>query len=118
MTAFWVGIASHDHVRAGVEGGFCQLAHGRAAPVARLQTGDRIVYYSPRELMAGGGPVRRDVRFFDARVASIRPLLQRLSFTRDKESWGLAFRRSVFRIEVDYYRQIAQAMGVADEKAA
>jgi hypothetical protein len=143
MTAFWVGVASHDHVRAGVEGGFCQLAHGRAAPVARLQTGDRIVYYSPRELTAGGAPVqaftaigevlaekphqvdvgagfkpyRRHVRFFDARVASIRPLLQRLSFTRDKESWGLAFRRSVFRIEVDDYRQIAQAMGVADEKA-
>jgi hypothetical protein len=50
-------------------------------------------------------------------VASIRPLLQRLSFTREKESWGLAFRRSVFRIDLDDYRQIAQAMGVADEKA-
>ena len=97
MTAFWIGVASHDHVRAGVEGGFCQLAHGKAAPVARLQLADRIVYYSPRELMAGGAPVqaftaigevlaekphqvdvgggfkpyRRDVRFFDAQVASI-----------------------------------------------
>ena len=68
----------------------------------------------------GGGfkPYRRDVRFFDAQVASIRPLLQRLSFTRDKESWGLAFRRSVFRIDLDDYRQIARAMGVADEKGA
>ena len=144
MTAFWIGVASHDHVRAGVEGGFCQLAHGKAAPVARLQLANRIVYYSPRELMAGGAPVqaftaigevlaekphrvdvgggfksyRRDVRFFDARVVSIRPLLQRLSFTRDKESWGLAFRRSVFRIDLDDYRQIARAMGVADEKGA
>jgi hypothetical protein len=58
MTAFWIGVASHDHVRAGVKGRFCQLAHGRAAPVARLQTGDRIVYYSPHELMAGGAPVQ------------------------------------------------------------
>jgi hypothetical protein len=58
MTAFWIGVASHDHVRAGVEGGFCQLAHGKAALGARLQPDDRIVYYSPRELTAGGAPVQ------------------------------------------------------------
>jgi hypothetical protein len=66
----------------------------------------------------GGGfkPYRRDVRFFVRRWRRW-PLLQRLSFTRDKEAWGLAFRRSVFRIDLNDYRQIARAMGVADEKA-
>lgn len=141
MTAFWVGVASRDHVMKGVAGGFCQLSHGKSSPVERLKPGDRIVYYSPREEMRagepvqaftaigkvlpgeayradmGGGfkPVRRDVRFFKARDAAIKPLLETLSFTRGRRSWGYAFRRGAFRIEADDYRAIAKAMGVKDK---
>jgi EVE domain len=39
---------------AAVKGGFCQLGHGREAPVRRLAVGDRILYYSPRERMHQG----------------------------------------------------------------
>ena len=141
MTTFWIGVASRDHVLKGVKGSFCQLSHGKASPVERLKPGDRIVYYSPRETMdagapvqaftaigevlegeayradMGGGfkPVRRDVRFFAAHDAPIKPLLEKLSFTRGRTSWGFAFRRGAFRIEQDDYRAIAKAMGVKDK---
>ena len=57
-TRYWVGVASRDHVRRGAEGGFCQLGHGKAAPVERLSPGDWIAYYSPRTEMRGGETVQ------------------------------------------------------------
>jgi len=110
----WIGVASRDHVMRGVEGGFCQLGHGKAAPIRRLAPGDWIVYYSPRtaypdgdplqaftaigRVMAGepytakmgGGfvPTRRDVLFISSCEAPIKPLLERLSFTARDRNWG------------------------------
>ena len=49
--SYWVGVASHDHVQGAVQGGFCQLGHGKEALVRPLKAGDLIVFYSPRELM-------------------------------------------------------------------
>jgi hypothetical protein len=144
VTRFWIGVASRDHVMRGVAGGFCQLSHGKSSPVERLKPGDRIVYYSPRERMGEGEPVqaftaigeilpgaaypgdmgggfkavRRDVRFFKAHDAPIKPLLDTLSFTKGRASWGFAFRRGSFRIEADDYRAIAKAMGVKDKVEA
>jgi EVE domain len=137
MTAYWIGVASRDHVRTGVAGGFCQLCHGKAAPLRRLKAGDRIVYYSPRERMRDGGPLqaftaigevaegepeqfdmgggfvpfRRAVRFYAASDAPIRPLLPVLSFTRDRPNWGMVFRRGVFAVDKADYDIIAKAMG-------
>jgi hypothetical protein len=34
---YWIGAASRDHVMKGKAAGFCQLGHGKAAPVKRLQ---------------------------------------------------------------------------------
>jgi hypothetical protein len=48
MMRYWIGIASLDHVRKGIESGFCQLCHGKTGPMRRLAPGDWIVYYSPR----------------------------------------------------------------------
>lgn len=138
MTAYWIGVASRDHVRRGVAGGFCQLSHGKASPLRRLKAGDRIVYYSPREKMGEGDPVqaftaigeiaeaepepfdmaggfvpyRRAVKFYVVREAPIRPLLQRLSFTRERPNWGMIFRRGLFAMDRADYDIIAQAMGV------
>lgn len=56
---YWVGVASKDHVARGVAGGFCQLCHGKAQPLKRMERGDWIIYYSPKETYSpkakGGG---------------------------------------------------------------
>ena len=140
MTQYWVGVASRDHVHPAVRGGFCQLNHGKEAPLKRLSPGDRILYYSPRTEMRAGQPLqaftavgevlvgepyqvkqsdrfhpfRREIRYFEAREASIRPLLPDLSFARDNASWGQVLRRGTFRIEAADYQIIAEAMHVVD----
>jgi hypothetical protein len=140
----WIGVASRDHVIRGVAGGFCQLGHGKAGPVKRLAPGDWIAYYSPRTALDGGEPVqaftaigqirpgepyeadvegfrpiRRDVEYLKASEAPIRPLLERLSFTRAAPSWGYAFRRGSFAVSAGDFLEIAEAMGVrADVVAA
>ena len=144
MTLYWVGVASRDHVVPAVRGGFCQLNHGKEAPMKRLSPGDRILYYSPRTEMRAGQPLqaftaigevlagdpyqvkqserfrpfRRDVRYFDAREAPIRPLLPDLSFAQDSASWGQVMRRGTFRIDAADYKIIAEAMHVADDPEA
>lgn len=142
MSRYWIGVASRDHVKRAVEGGFCQLGHGKEAPVKRLSRGDRIVYYSAREQMKAGKPLkaftaigrveddephqvtqtagfkpfRRKVHYFKAHDAAIEPLLEKLSCARCGNSWGLAMRRGLFQIEHDDYSLIAVAMGVAGAK--
>lgn len=136
-TRYWVGVASAEHVARGVEGGFCQLSHGKAGPVARLRPGDGIAYYAPRERMGESEPVqgfvaigtvaegapyqgvmgdfvatRRDVLWWPVeRRAPIRPLLGRLSFTRGRPNWGMALRRGSFAVTAEDFRIIAEAMG-------
>lgn len=139
-TRYWIGVASRDHVMKGVAGGFCQLSHGKSGPVRRLSPGDWIAYYSPHEAMGEGEavqaftaigkikpgepyqgemrggfhPTRRDVAFRkSAKQAPIRPLLDTLSFTKGRTSWGYAFRRGAFAVSEADFRAIAKAMGVA-----
>lgn len=138
MARYWIGVASRDHVHAGVRGGFAQLGHGKAAPVRRLAKGDWIVYYSPRTALKDGEvvqaftavgtiiddeaqqveqtvdfhPFRRSVRFENAREVSIRMLLDQLSFTRKRDNWGMQFRRGSFEITQGDFVTIARAMDV------
>lgn len=140
----WIAVASREHVQAAVVGGFCQLNHGRLAPLQRLHPGETILYYAPRDQMRAGhvvqafvaigrilpgepwqadapndfAPYRRAVHYHECREAPIRPLLQTLSFTRDRASWGQMFRRGTFRVEADDVRAIAAAMGVTPDDEA
>src|SRR5262245_48278370 len=130
---FWVGVASRDHVRKGVAGGFAQLGHGKRAPLVRMAPDDWIVDYSPRTEFPDGEPChrftaigqisagdvypfrmnddfvpyRRAVRFLSADEAPIQPLLQELTFIRDKRRWGYIFRRGHFQIGERDFRLIA-----------
>lgn len=45
---YFVGVASKNHIEIGCAGGFCQLCHGKSAPLKRMKQGDRIIYYSPK----------------------------------------------------------------------
>ena len=144
MSRYWIGVASYDHVKAGVAGGFAQLGHGKHALVQKLQPGDWIIYYSPRSTITGGEPVRaftaigkvkprdvyqveqsrgfrpsrRDVNYRrSACSATIADLLVQLSFTRDKGAhWGMAFRRGSFEISLEDFVLIAAAMKVRSKK--
>jgi hypothetical protein len=133
---FWIGVASREHVQRGVDGGFCQLCHGKAQPLKRMSAGDWIIYYSSkenfgssepcqqftaigevigeqvyeREMLPGFVPYRRDVLFMACKRIDIRPLIDQLSFIKDKGRWGAAFRFGHLQIpEVDF-RAIAMRM--------
>ena len=133
---YWIGVASKAHVMRGVAGGFCQLCHGKSNPLKRFQPDDWLIYYSPRteinageivqaftaigrvlpdepylfDLGNGFTPYRRNVQFINAQAAPIRPLIDDLTFIKNKRSWGYVFRFGLLEIgEVDF-QTIAIAM--------
>lgn len=133
---YWIGVASKEHVKLGVAGGFSQLCHGKAQPLKRMAVGDWLIYYSPKERFGGDAscqqftaigevagsevypfemfpgfvPYRRDIRFLEARDVPIRPLIARLSFIQDKIRWGYAFRYGHLQIPQQDFELIAEAM--------
>jgi len=133
---YWIGVASKEHVQRGVEGGFCQLCHGKQQPLKRMSKGDWITYYSSKErfgndipcqqftaigkvigddvyqfeMEPGFVPFRRDIQFLKAKEAPIRPLIDKLSFIKNKISWGYAFRFGYLEIPYDDFKLIAEEM--------
>jgi hypothetical protein len=136
MRNYWIGVVSRSHVRIGVEGGFIQLNHGKKAPLQRLEAGDMLAMYSPRESYPDGPvlqaftaigtiksgnvyqvemspdfkPYRVDVEFARCDEASIKPLIERLSFIRSKTHWGGAFRFGYVKVPEADFARIADAM--------
>ena len=136
-TRYWIGVASKDHVMRGVEGGFCQLGHGKKTALTRRKPGDWITYYSPRTQFEGGEtvqaftalgqiepgevyigdmgpnfkPYRRDVQFLEISDAPIRPMLEDLSFITDFKRWGYPFQRGHLEMTRTDFELIATTMG-------
>jgi len=54
MTGYWIAVASAEHVRLGVAGGFMQVCHGKTGPLRRIRAGDGVACYSPTETFGGG----------------------------------------------------------------
>jgi hypothetical protein len=132
----WVAVASAEHVRRGRDEGFMQVNHGKAAPLKRVKPGDRVVYYSPSvklgskdklqaftaigtvksgepyvgQMSKGFTPYRRDVEWAKAEEAPIRPLLDRLEFSRGNPNWGYQLRFGLFPISAADFDVIADAM--------
>jgi hypothetical protein len=133
---YWIGVASKEHVARGVAGGFCQLCHGKAQPLKRMQQGDWIIYYSPKaffgedapcqqftaigrvvgeqvysfEMAPGFVPFRRDIEFMPAQPVDIRPLIHMLDFIQNKSRWGYVFRFGHLEISAADFELIAQQM--------
>ncbi len=133
---YWIGVASREHARLGVRGGFAQFSHGRLAPARRLSKGDWVIYYSGRERYGqpdpcqrfvavgrvvdsqptqvgqfpGFRPWRRRIKYRRAREVEVHPLIERLSFIKDKGRWGGAFRFGFLEVDVSDFRTIAQEM--------
>lgn len=135
-TKYWIGIASKDHIMTGVAGNFCQLGHGKHAPVKRLNPADWLIYYAPRTKLKGGDKVqafvalgqiqegdpylvgmsmdfsawRRNISYQDVRSANIHDLLDQLNFITDRKHWGILFRRPMFEVSESDFNLIARAM--------
>ena len=140
----WIAVACAKHVRRGVKLGIMQVGHGKEAPLRRIAPGDRVAYYSPSETLGGkdklqcftaigvvlpgeiyqadmgGGfrPFRRDVRYFKATPAPIRPLLERPGFALGGKDWGARLRYGLIRIDSSSMDAIAAAMGAGEATGA
>lgn len=135
---YWIGVASKEHVLRGVQGGFCQLCHGKAYPLKRMAVGDWLIYYSSKEkfgekvpcqqftaigqvvgedvynvaMTKDFVPFRRDIQFLDCKPTPIRPLIEQLTFIPDKKRWGYPFRFGHLEINEADFKCIAGHMGV------
>lgn len=142
--ADWIAVASADHVAIGRAGGFMQVNHGKAAPLRRMRPGDRVAYYSSVQtyrsdtplqaftaigrvragevyqgvMAAGFTPFRRDVDWFHATPAPIRPLLDRLELTAGQRNWGYAFRFALVQVSENDMDLIAAAMQAVEAPLA
>lgn len=132
---YWIGVAHQMHVEAGKSAGFCAFSHGKESAVKKLSIGDEFIYYAPRDTHEGKpiqafiglgkvtGPVgtkpmpgtdfcpfMRPADYETVRPMPVRPLLEDLSFVRNKQSWGMAFRRSLFEVSETDFTIIAKAL--------
>jgi len=133
---YWIVVASKDHVQHGLAGGFIQANHGKATPLKRMQAGDWVIFYSPKlefgkpekcqcftaivkvagedvyqhDMGDGFTPFRRSVRFLPSNDVSILPLIDDLTFIKDKTHWGASFRFGTLQIPEEDFRLIANRM--------
>jgi hypothetical protein len=136
VSGAWIAVAAAEHVRRGRAGGFIEAAPGQAAPLRRLEPGDRIACYSPTEagrgrdrlraltaigvvrpgapyqVESGDGarPFRRDVAWLAGREAPIAPLLDWLDFAAGFSNWGYRMGFRLLPISEHDLRVIAAAM--------
>ncbi len=134
MINYWIAVASREHVQLGVKGGFMQVCHGKCGPLQRIKPGDWVIYYSPVEIFGektpcrkftalgqvGDGdpyqfkmsddfiPWRRDVVFKEIKECLIEPLINELTFIKNKQHWGFPFRRGCFNISFLDFSSIAK----------
>jgi hypothetical protein len=139
MVRYWVGVVSKEHVLRGVAGGFAQVGHGKGGPLRRMAPGDWLVYYSPRQSLDGGKPVkaftaigringdtvyqvemapdfhpwRRDVAYLPVRDAPLGPLLPALSTAAGRPNWTSRLHFGHFELNAEEFAVISAAMGAS-----
>jgi predicted RNA-binding protein len=133
---YWIIVASKDHVQRGLAGGFIQANHGKAAPLKRMHAGDWVIFYSPkreydkpekcqsftaivrvvddevyqRDKGNDFVPFRRKVQFLPSKDVSILPLIDELTFIKDKTHWGAPFRFGMLQIPEEDFQLVASKM--------
>ncbi|MEY2954179.1 MAG: hypothetical protein RLZZ401_2266 [Pseudomonadota bacterium] len=140
MRKNWIAVASAVHARRGSAAsdgpGYMQVCHGKAAPLKRVQGGDRVAYYAPTVSMGGKDklqcfvsiglvlpgdpyafdmghgfvPFRKDVQYVSALEASILPLVPAFEFVESPSRWGYKFQFGLFEVSDHDMRLIASAM--------
>src|ERR1043165_3171188 len=133
---YWIIVASKDHIQRGLAGGFIQANHGKAAPLKRMDAGDWVLFYSPKleygkpekcqcftaivrvvdedvyqqDMGDGFVPFQRKVQFLPSKEISILPLINELTFIKDKTHWGAPFRFGFLEIPERDFQLIASQM--------
>jgi len=136
MTKYFLICASKDHVLKGVKGGFAQAGHGRKDFISKPEKGDWVVFYSSKDKFENGKPLqkftaigqvvdeephqsntsrnfkpyRRDVKFKNSHEVEIRPLLERLTFIKNKKRWGFYLISGFREISKEDFNVIKNAM--------
>ncbi len=133
MTA-WLGVAAAEHVARGVSLGIAQIGHGKRAGLARMRSGDTLIYYSPtrqlgdqlplRQFSAVGvlrgddiwqadegsfRPFRRAVDYRAAHPVPVAELKDVLELTADPH-WGYQLRRGLIELSAADAQAIESAM--------
>ncbi|WP_454195668.1 EVE domain-containing protein [Nocardia sp. Marseille-Q1738] len=135
---YWLAVVSREHVLRGVALGIAQANHGKRAAVERMRPGDGLVYYSPREGMRAGAPVRSftAIGTIDDRPAwqadpqdggCFRPWRRSVSYRQGARetpidalrddldltsvpNWGMVLRRGLVELSAHDYALIARTM--------
>jgi predicted RNA-binding protein len=136
VTKYFIGVVSREHVQRGVRLSIAQIGHGKKSGLARMHSGDWLIYYSPRisldsteQLQAFTAlgqiaddeiyqveesptfkPFRRRVKYLQVVDADIAPLIPSLSFIKNKKSWGYVFRHGLVEIPKTDFDLIASKM--------
>lgn len=135
---YWIAVASREHVLLGKSAGIMQVCHGKLSKLNQVKPGDWIIYYSPTEIFGKKDicrkftsigrvktgdpyqyemaenfiPWRRDIKYLNATEVAIEPLLDKLSFIKNKVQWGFMFRFGLFSIPRLDFEIIASHMGI------
>jgi hypothetical protein len=133
----WIAAIAQQEALLGVAGGYAEVGYGKAGPLERMRAGDGFAVYSPRatwpdgellqaftaigrvrtgtvyraEVGAGPGPFRIAIEYFPAAPAPIRPLIDTLSFIRNKAHWGAVFRFGFIKVPPEDFARLTDAMG-------
>lgn len=133
---YWIIVASKDHASIGRQQGIAQACHGKEAPLKRMKTGDWVVIYSSKDSFPVGEkyqkftaigrvkddsvyqfamtdnfkPYRRNITYYDCEEVSILPLINQLTFIKNKQQWGYPFRFGLFEISAHDFDIIAGHM--------
>ena len=135
MAKYFIIAASRDHVLKGAAGDFAQAGHGRKDFIGKPSKGDWVVFYSSKDKFENGNPLqkftaigqvvdeepyqptsgsfkpyRRNVEFKNSREVEIHPLLESLSFMKNKKKWGFYLIGDSREISKEDFNVIKNAM--------
>jgi hypothetical protein len=141
--AAWLAVVSHEHVRRAVELGIAQVNHGSRAGLARMEAGDWMIYYSPKERRDGGEPVKAftaigqvaDDEIWQADDGDFHPFRRRIEYLQDAvvapvaqlqpvldltagPNWGYQLRRGLLELSAGDLDRIREAMGALGTSGA
>lgn len=141
MRRYWICNAAAEHVRIVAQKGYTQINMGPRGPLAEMNIGDWILYYSPTEFYAEPKPVRheftgiacirdtkiypqgnkhpdhwrRNVDFFECTPHHVKHFLDKVDFLPKESNWIEILSKQFFEISRQDFSIIAQKIVIDDE---